>query len=186
MSITEESAVEKNIYQRMIRATKLEDAVYEEVENDRSATGQAVGVIVISSLAAGIGAVTHGGLGGIIAALIGALIGWAVWIALIYAIGVKLLPEPNTRSDPAELLRTTGFAASPGVLRIAGIIPGLGPLLVLAASIWMLVAMVVAVRQALDYESTGRAVGVCLLGWLAQIIIFAGLMALTGAGPEAV
>jgi len=175
--------VSTSIQDRMIRAAKLDPAIYEEVEKDRSATAQAVGVIVIASLAAGVGAAA-GGLGVILAALFGALIGWAVWIALIYVIGVKLLPEPNTRSDPAELLRTTGFAASPGVLRIAGIVPGIGTLVVLAVSIWMLVAMVVAVRQALDYESTGRAVAVCVLGWLAQVIIFGGLMALVGGQPE--
>ena len=77
-----------------------------------------------------------------------------------------------------ELLRTTGFSSSPGVLRILGVIPGLMTIVFVISSIWMLVAMVVAVRQALDYTSTGRAVGVCLIGWLVMMAIFSILAVL--------
>jgi hypothetical protein len=70
------------------------------------------------------------------------------------------------------LLRTIGFSSSPGVLRVLGIIPMLGNILNFIVGIWMLVAMVIAVRQALDYNSTWRAVGVCLIGWIVQITIF--------------
>ncbi len=100
------------------------------------------------------------------------LVGWFIWAALTFLIGTKILPEPQTKADLGELLRTIGFSASPGVLRIFGMIPLLGGLIALAASVWMLVAMVVAVRQALDYTSTGRAVGVCAIGWLVQVAIF--------------
>lgn len=160
------------IWQRMIRAAKLDSELYEEVEHDRDATAQAVAVVVLSSLAAGLGTIGYGSIASVLLGVIGALVGWALWIAIIYGIGVKLFPEPNTRSDPAELLRTTGFAAAPGVLRIAAIVPLLGALVSLAAGIWMLVTMVIAVRQALDYKSTGRAIGVCLLGWLAFMLVF--------------
>ena len=89
----------------------------------------------------------------------------------MYIIGTKILPEPQTRSDLGELLRTTGFSASPGLLRVLGVIPLFGGLIMLAVSIWMLVAMIIAVRQALDYQSTGRAVGVCLIGWFVFVMI---------------
>ena len=39
------------------------------------------------------------------------------------------------------------------------------PVFVITA-IWMLATMVVGVRQALDFQSTGRAIAVCVLGWL--------------------
>ena len=103
--------------------------------------------------------------------MIGALIGWYVWAFLTYFIGTKFLAEPQTRSDHRELLRTIGFSSAPGLIRVLGIIPGLGTLLFLVADIWMLVAMVIAVRQALDYTSTGRAIGVCMIGWVVQILI---------------
>jgi hypothetical protein len=95
------------------------------------------------------------------------------------------MPEPQTRSDYGELLRTIGFASSPGILRILGIVPGLMGIVFVATGIWMLVATVIAVRQALDYHSTWRAVGVCLIGWLVQAIILSLLFALAGtSAPE--
>jgi hypothetical protein len=108
----------------------------------------------------------------LITGLVSALIGWVVWAFLSYIIGTKLLPEPETKSNMGELLRTTGFASSPGILRVLGIIPILGRPLVFLMLIWMLVAMVVAVRQALDYRSTGRAVAVCLIGFAVSLVVF--------------
>jgi hypothetical protein len=91
---------------------------------------------------------------------------------MTYLIGTKLLPEAQTRADPGELLRTIGFASSPGLIRVLGFIPGLGRLVFIVASIWMLVAMIIAVRQALDYQSTLRTIGVCFIGWIIQTVIF--------------
>ena len=156
----------KSFIERMIGAAKLDVHTYEEVEADTGATTQALAVVVLASIALGIGSVNAGG--GLLGGALAALVGWVVWASIVYLIGTKLLPEPQTRSDVGELLRTTGFSASPGLLRVLGFVPGLGQLIIVAASIWMLVAMVVAVRQALDYSSTGRAVAVCLIGWLFQ------------------
>jgi hypothetical protein len=156
---------------RIIRAVKLDAQLYEEVEADTGAMGQAMGVVVLSSMAAGVGSVAIGGLGGILVGTIAALTGWYVWAYLTYFIGTKFLPEPQTEADLGELLRTIGFSSSPGLIRVFGIIPGLAGPLFLVAQIWMLVAMVIAVRQALDYESTSRAVGVCVIGWIVQLLI---------------
>ena len=161
---------------RIIRAVKLDAQLYEEVEADTGAMGQAMGVVVLSSMAAGVGSVAIGGLGGILAGAIAALTGWYVWAYLTYFIGTKFLPEPQTEADLGELLRTIGFSSSPGLIRVFGIIPGLAGPLFLVAQIWMLVAMVIAVRQALDYESTSRAVGVCVIGWVVQLLILALLV----------
>ena len=103
---------------------------------------------------------------------IAALIGWFIWAFVTYFVGTKILPEPQTKADYGELLRTIGFSSSPGVLRILGVIPLLDIIINVACGIWMLVAMVIAVRQALDYNSTWRAVGVCVIGWIIQIILF--------------
>jgi hypothetical protein len=124
------------------------------------------------------------GIGGIVLGTVGALVGWVVWAWLTYLIGTRLLPEPQTKADVGELLRTLGFASSPGVIRVVGIVPGLTMLSFLVAAVWMLVTMVVAVRQALDYTSTGRAVGVCVIGFLVQAVILALLFAALG-GPRA-
>jgi hypothetical protein len=133
--------------------------------------GQAMTVVVISSVAAGIGSLRTMGGAGVIIITIVAIVGWFIWAGLTYLIGTKLLPEPQTQADLSQLLRTIGFSASPGVLRILGIIPVLGPVINFAVSVWMLVAMVIAVRQALDYQSTGRAVGVCLIGFVVYLVL---------------
>ena len=157
--------------ERLVGAATLNVHTYEEVEADSTAIGQAMGVVILSSLAAGIGDIGRGGPG-ILAAVVGALLGWLVWAGLTYLIGTRLLPEARTRADWGQLLRTTGFAAAPGIVRVLGIIPLLGWLVLGIASLWMLAAFVVAVRQALDYTSAGRAIGVCLIGWVANGAIF--------------
>lgn len=156
---------------RMIRASKLEPALYEEVEADRNANVQAAGVVVLASVAAGIGSIYHAGGQGFILAAIGALIGWFIWAALVYFIGAKMMPEPQTDASIAQLLRTTGFSSAPGIVRVVGIVPGIGFFFMWIGNIWMLVAMIIAVRQALDYKSTWRAIGVCFLGWVVEIVI---------------
>jgi hypothetical protein len=167
---------------RVIRAAKLDARLYEEVEADKEAMGQAMAVVVLSSVAAGIGMFPKAGPGGILAGIIVALVGWYVWAYLCYLIGTRLLPEPQTKADLGELLRTIGFSSAPGLIRVLGILPGLKGIAFPAAAVWMLVAMVIAVRQALDYTGTLRAVAVCLIGWIIQALfiflvfsIFGGL-----------
>ena len=160
-----------NIQDRMIRAAKLDVQLYEEVEADLAAMGQAMAVVVLSAMAAGVGNLPNGGLPGIVIGTVGALVGWYVWAFLTYFIGTRLLPEPQTRADHGELLRTIGFSAAPGLVRVFGVVPGLTELTFFVAGVWMLVAMVIAVRQALDYTSTWRAVGVCVIGWVIQGVL---------------
>jgi len=162
-----------NLLDRIIRAAKLDVNLYEEVEADKSALGQALTVVILSSIAAGLGAVSRGGGIGLLTGTISALIGWLIWSYLTYIIGTKLLPTPQTKADYGELLRTIGFSSSPGLIRILGIVPGLATIVFMVAGIWMLITMIIAVRQALDYTSTARAVGVCIIGWIIQAIVFA-------------
>jgi hypothetical protein len=152
----------------MIAAAKLDVSIYEEVEADSTATGQAAGVVVLSAIASAIGSWDNP-LGG----LIGALIGWAIWAGVTYIIGTTAFKGTATWG---ELLRTLGFAQSPGLLYIVGVIPGLGILARLLIGIWVLIAGIIAIRQALDI-STGKAVVVAVLGWLALMAVmtvFAG------------
>ena len=164
---------------RIVGAASLNAHTYEEVEADKSSMGQAMTVVVLSSIAAGIGT-GAGVLAGILGALM-SLVAWFIWAFVTYLIGTKMLPQPQTEADIGQLLRTTGFAASPGLLRVLTIIPGLGSTIGLVISIWMLAAMVVAVRQALDYTSTLRAVGVCIVGWLLMVLVTVVLIGMVAA-----
>ena len=160
-----------DLVEGMIRAAKLDAQLYEEVEADRGAMGQAMAIVVLSSVAGGVGSGGAGGFSGIVLGTIGALVAWFIWAGLTYLIGTRLLPESQTQADLGELLRTIGFSSAPGVIRVLGLIPGLRGITFGVAGVWMLVAMVIAVRQALDYRSTLRAVGVCAIGWIIQLLV---------------
>jgi len=164
---------------RIIRACKLDVSLYEEVEADKSATLQAALVVVLSSIAAGIGAISLGASNFLLAPLL-SLVSWYIWAYLIYLIGAKFFPEPNTKSNHGELLRTIGFSSAPGLIRVFGFTPDLFTLTVFIGGIWMLIAMIIAVRQALDYESTWRAIGVVVIGFLVQAIFLVMLLRIFG------
>ena len=136
--------------------------LYEEVERDKSATFQAGLVVVLSSMAAGVGALQLGASNFLIAPVL-SLISWYVWAYIIYFVGVKLFPDKNTKSDHGELLRTIGFSSAPGLIRIFGITPDLMTVTFIGSAFWMLACMVVGVRAALDYTSLWRALGLSLI-----------------------
>jgi len=167
---------------RIIRACKLDVSLYEEVEADKSATYQAAGVVVLSSLAAGVGAISLAASNFLMAPLL-SLVSWYVWAYIIYFIGAKLFPEPTTVADHGELLRTIGFSSAPGLIRVFGFTPELMSITFIGAAIWMLVAMIIAVRQALDYQSTWRAIGVVVIGFLVQAIFLVIILRLLGSSP---
>jgi hypothetical protein len=165
---------------RMMRAARLEPQVYEEVEHDLSATGQALTVVVVAALAAGVGHAlgqvlsgnSGAALGGFIAGLVSALLGWAIWSGLAFLIGTKLFGGVATYG---ELLRTIGFANSPGVLHIVNFVPFLGGLVSLVVGVWILIATIIAMRQALDLDTT-KAVMTAIVGFVAYIILLVVLI----------
>jgi hypothetical protein len=170
----------------MIGAARLDVHTYEDVENDRSATQQALLVVIIVSIAAAIGGGLAGGPGNLVAGLIfgvlRGLLGWALWALVTYLVGTTIFKTPETHADWGQLARGTGFAQTPGILQILAFIPFVGGLIAIVASIWQLVAMVIAVRQGLDYTSTLRAVGVVLVGFIIVIIPMIIIGALLGLG----
>lgn len=170
----------RSLTDRMMGAARLDPATYEEVEADRSATGQAAVVVAIAAVAGAIGSIGDGGQG-IIGALVSSIVGWLIWSGVTYLIGTMFF---GGKADWGELLRTLGFAQAPGLLNVLGIIPVLGGLVRFVVAIWMLVAGIIAIRQALDV-STGTAIVVAVIGWLALIIpmlLLGGMAAMVGLG----
>jgi hypothetical protein len=172
--------VSPSLVNRMIRASKLEVDLYEEVEADTRANGQAFLAVLIASLAAGIGAgivgvIEEGGLWflwGLLIGLVTAIVGWLAWSVLAYWLGTTIFRGPETSATYGELLRTIGFSNSPRVLSFFIFIPFIGGLIAFGVSVWALIAGVIAVRQALDF-STGRAIATCIVGWIIyQLIVF--------------
>ncbi|MCC6990396.1 MAG: YIP1 family protein [Acidobacteria bacterium] len=152
---------------RLLAALALDPRVFEEVEADRRATGQALVVVLAAAVGAGIG---NAGLGDgattvMIVAALGSVVTWFAWASLLYLIGSKILPEPTTSVDLGQVLRTLGFAAAPGIFRAFEIFGGTRWFVLPLTSVWMVWAMVIAIRQAFDYTNTTRAVALSLLGW---------------------
>ena len=150
---------------RILGAMALDPSVYEYVESRRSSTGAALAVVVGSSLAAGIGAAGMAGPTFTSLALIAglALAAWLAWASLILYVGGLIMPERQTRVDFGELVRTIGFAAAPGLFQVFALFTVVAVPVFIVSWIWMLTAMVIAVRQALDFQSTRRAFGVCVV-----------------------
>ena len=170
-----------SMVERMIRASRLDVHIFEEVEADTSATRQALLVVAFVALATGIASLGTTGLIGLFVGVVLAIAGWAFWAWIVYLVGTKVMPSDSTHADWGQLARTLGFAQSPGIFRVLGLVPVVGIFIFSAASIWMLVAMVVAVRQALDYTSTRRAIAVVLLGFIPYLLLTFMAFALLGA-----
>ena len=173
----------QEFFGRLLGAALLRSETYEQVEADRSATLQSGVVVALSAVAAGIGGFENGGLSGVAWGTLAALFGWYLWAYVTYWIGTRWLPGPETSADHGELLRTIGFSSAPGILRALGAVGGLGGILYVVCGLWMLVTMVVAVRQALDYRSTGRAIAVCAIGFPIYVAILVVTLLLTGPWP---
>jgi hypothetical protein len=170
---------------RLGGALRLDVATYEEVENDTGATGQALLVVLLVAVASGIGASERAeGAAGFVAGLLAAIVGWILWAALTWLIGARFLPEAGTQADVRQLLRTLGFAQAPGLFRVVGAVPVLGVIVTAVTGVWMLAAFVVAVRQALDYRSTGRAVLVCVIGFAVYVAASLLIFLILGISPR--
>lgn len=150
---------------RALGAATFRIEIYEEVEHDQDATGQAAIVVGIVALAAALGGLRLGP-GGLIAGILSAYLGWALWSGTCYLVGVQLF---QGTADWGELLRTVGFAQVPGVLLALRVLPGIGLPVYLAVLAWMVATVLVAIRQALDISS-GRALATALAGFVPYML----------------
>ncbi len=166
--------------QRVLGAATFRVPIYEEVEHDRGATAQAAGVVGLVAGAAAIGGLFEGpGVGGLVAGVLGAYLGWALWSGTCYLVGVQLF---EGTADWGELLRTIGFAQAPGILYVLGLVPIVGSPLRLAILVWMIGTVLVAIRQALDF-STGRALATALAGFVPYVLVKTLIELLFGITP---
>jgi Yip1 domain len=174
---------------RLIGAAMLDAGIYEDVEADQSATLQSLIVVVLASLAAGIGATglydTPATVRFFAVASVVALLTWSTWAVVTLQLGARVLPARQTSADMGQLLRTLGFSAAPALILVFAVLPRMQTPVFVIAIAWTIVASVVAVRHALDYESAGRAVAVCALGWLLTFIFVAVIGMVFGSAVAA-
>jgi hypothetical protein len=163
---------------RIFRSIKIDPEVYDEVQKDKNATLSAAIVVVASSLAAGIAAKQLGANSFIFAPIL-SLLSWFVWAYIVYFVGVKLFPDPKTKTSHAALLRAIGFSSAPGIIRVFSFSPELMTVTFIGSALWMLACMVVAVRQTLNYKSLWKALGVVIMSWFVQAFALISILALT-------
>ena len=165
-----QSAGSGALVDRMIGAARLDEGTYEAIEHDEGATGSAALIVVLAAIAIGIGSLGDEGFLSLIGGIISGLFGWVVFSVVAYYVGARFLAGPQTSVTLGQVLRTLGFANTPRILSVVGFIPILGPLVAFVASIWFLVASVVALRHAFDV-TTGRAAGIAVVSFLALILV---------------
>lgn len=170
------------LFDRMMGAARLDVTTYEDVERDQNATVQALIVVALAAIAAGIGTLNSDGGTGFLAGLVGGVLGWAVYSVSAYVIGARLFPAQSTQADTGQLLRTLGFANTPRLLFAAGFIPFLGGLVSFVALIWWIVASVIALKQSLEMN-TGRAIITGLLALIPFAIIMSIFFWIFGVSP---
>lgn len=158
-------------FSRFVGALVLDAGAFESVEADRRSAMQSVVIVVAVCIAGGVAALGLGltGLAGVVTGTLLSLGAWLIWTATIATLGTIAFPEPQTKSDLAELLRVLGFAAAPGVFVAFAAMPSAAPFVLVVVAVWMIAAAVVAVRQALDYRSTTRAIVVCTVAGLMSV-----------------
>jgi len=168
---------------RVLGALKLDANTFEDIERDPTAMGQAVGIIALAALASNLGQIWRLGFGVMLIGVCSSLVGYLLWAAVVWVAGTKLMPDPATKADFPETFRTIAFAAAPGLLGVVTIVPFLGWLLMLVLTpvilIWTMVAMVIAVRQVLDYTETFKAVIVVLIGFAVYLVFWATIAMLS-------
>jgi Yip1 domain len=168
---------------RVVGALKLDANTFEDIERDPTAMGQAVAIIALSALASNLGQIWRLGFGSMLIGVCSSLIGYGIWAVVVWLVGTKVMPDPATKADFPETFRTIAFAASPGLIGVVTIVPFLGGLLYWllwpVILIWSMAAMVVAVRQILDYSETFKAVVVVLIGFVVYLVFWGTIWFLT-------
>ena len=155
---------------RFFRAVKLDVSLFQEIIEDPKTFNQALIVVLIYSMTSSWGTFGRTGAVGNNIGMITTLLGWYVWAFSTYMVGARMMPEAGTEPDRKTILRVIGFACAPGIVRILGFIQGLGLIVIFIALAWMVAAATVGVKQALNYESTARALGVCIIGLVISIV----------------
>ena len=157
----------RNLKDRMLRAAQLDATLFEEVENDRAATAQALAVVGIVSVAIGFGSIDVGvdfSVDALIGGTVLGLAGWVVWAGITYGLATTILRGKRNEADFAAVVRSLAFAQSVGAFRFFGFVGQVGDLVIWVVFLWQFLAVVESARELFDYESNKRLFGVVLMG----------------------
>jgi uncharacterized membrane protein len=155
------------MFKRIGGVFKLDPYTFEEIEADPTATTQAALVVFIVALIAALGSFIgalifeEASFSSSLSTLLSVLVGWVVWSAVTWFVGVNLF---NGTASVSEMMRVIGFAYAPQALAI---IPCIGwPI----GIIWSLIAGFIAIRQGLDLDN-GKTFLTIVVGVIAYVIV---------------
>ena len=174
-------------FNRIFRAARLDVSLYQEVVAEPALLNQAWITVLLYAMLAAWGSFGRAGAVASNIGMISALIGWYIWAFSSYFIATRFFgggSAETQRADRKAVIRAMGFACAPGVIRLLGMIPGLGIAVLVLSSIWMIVAATIGIKAALNFESTASAAGACIIGWvigaIAQGLLLVMLLSVFG------
>ena len=160
-----EAGVSRSLVDRMIGVTTLKHPYYRDIEADRDATGQALAVVALAAVAAGIGAIGSD-QSGIVWKVIMAVVGWIVFSVVAFLVG-SLLTNPRQPVSLGQVMRLVGFAQAPKLIGALGFIPLFGWIFGLVAAVWFLVVAIHALQEAFDVDMAKAA----LVGIVSLLVV---------------
>ena len=174
---------------RIVRAIRLDWTVFREIAVDPEATKQAAIIVLVVSFLSAVGSglgllVAKVGFGTAVLGFFnewligGVLIGWIGWAILTYFVGTTLF---KGESSIEEMLRVLGYASAPRLLGLLGFIPCVGWMFTFAGWILALIAGVIAVREAMEFD-TGNAVVTVLISWVIALVLSLIIRVIFGIG----
>ena len=148
------------------RSIRLDNSLYKDPKTFGDASLYYAGLIIILDGIAGAFAVSSIYKTNIFLTGVTAVLSWLVWAILIFVIGIKIFPDPGTESNFKKVLVTVGLAHAPGLLRFFAVIPDLVIPIVFFTQFWIFAALVIGIREVLNFKSNFKSFGVVLIAFL--------------------
>lgn len=167
---------------RITKVLALEAGVFSDIASDPRSMRQALAIVLIGAVAAAVGTLDDSGLATFIPTVLVTLFGWAVWSWLIYVAGMRFpdkIYKQNTTPEMRSVFKVIGFAQAPALLRAAGVISSLGPMIAILSLIWIIVAMSVGTNQLFGARSLTRSAMLVLITLPPYLVIVGGFTLLT-------
>ena len=175
----------------MARAALGDPLLYQELALDPTAIRQALFVVLLMAASFGVGNVLaslyaeepSGPLTQFITPSTWALLGWILSALFTYLIvsTISGTSAPGFMGGSfLQFIRSVGFTASPGMLILLAPIPLVGSAAFFAATIWMTIAMAVAVKNTLACSAVLAIIAVvvgALIGRAVALIVVASIFA---------
>lgn len=176
----------KALFNRMLRAIKLDRHLFEEIVSDPSIQGQSIWAVAIYAMATGFGTFSMIGGTAVNIGLLSAMIAWYVWAFSLFYFGTRFLGGRTTSVDRKTIMRVTAFACAPGIFRLLGIIPKTTTIVFIVTSLWILIAAVIGLKAVFSESHSSKLAALTIVTWVAatifQLILIVTLLSVFGVG----